>query len=258
MLQKTSQRLSKPFRLVQHSIGKSSKRTKDHDPHDDTAATSPVVSTTPSKGAAESSVTAIDASQPTQSSPVPASVGLQYPEQVPLSSGSPSSPVQQPAPTISPNRSALAPPAAPPALTTSRAQASPSAAVEPTPISKPEDLWDRAYDDIKADDPKLLDLYETILSHELSDSSIEAKGNLIETESAKRRSQMDALLNTGLDKTKKLANVDKNVGVAINIILSVKDAIGSALQPIPIAALAWTGVCVALQVSLPSEFLIVS
>lgn len=59
---------------------------------------------------------------------------------------------------------------------------------------------------------------------------------------------MDGLLKTGLDRTAKLANVENNFSVAMDIVLSVKEAIGSALQPIPIAALAWTGVCVALQV----------
>jgi len=63
---------------------------------------------------------------------------------------------------------------------------------------------------------------------------------------------MDSLLNTGLDKTEKLAKVKKNIGDAINIVLSIKEAIGSGLQAVPIAALAWTGVCVALQASLLS------
>lgn len=61
------------------------------------------------------------------------------------------------------------------------------------------------------------------------------------------------LLNAGLDKTQKLAKVEKNIGDAINIALSVKEAIGTVLQAVLIAALAWTGICVALQASLPSK-----
>ena len=240
-----------PFRLIKQ--WKRSRGTRDSDSHDGKAVGFPVVSATLSNGTAESSVIPIDASQPAQSSSVPASAGLRSPKQVALPSGSSASPVQQPAPTISANHSPLASPVAPPALTTSYAQAVPSAAIEPPPLSEPEGLWDRAYDDLKADEPKLLELYETILSRELDDSSKEAKRNVIETDPAKRRSQMDRLLNTGLDKTERLAKVEKNIGVAINIVLSVKEAIGSALQPVPIAALAWTGICVALQVSLPSE-----
>ncbi|KAE9364063.1 WD40 repeat-like protein [Stipitochalara longipes BDJ] len=95
-------------------------------------------------------------------------------------------------------------------------------AIDPMPPIQPEQLWDQAYDDLKRDNPKLFDYYETIVSRELSDGSTDAEGNL--------------------------ANVGENIGVAINIVLSVKDAIGSALQPVPVAALAWTGLCVALNV----------
>jgi hypothetical protein len=62
-------------------------------------------------------------------------------------------------------------------------------------------------------------------------------------------------LNTGLNKTEKLAKAEKNIGDAINIVLSIKEAIGTALYTVPIAALAWTGVCVALQASCHSRFI---
>ena len=75
-------------------------------------------------------------------------------------------------------------------------------------------------------------------------------GNVIEQNPKKRQSQMDRLLNTGLDKTAKLAKVEKNISDAINIVLSVKEAMGCGLQAVPVAALAWTGVCIALQASL--------
>lgn len=129
-----------------------------------------------------------------------------------------------------------------------------SARKEPAISTAYSQLWDQAYDDLKRDECKLLELYETIISCEL-DSSKGAKGNIIEqTDRMKKRSQMDHLLHIGLDKTAELANVgevEKNIGNAIIIVLSVKDAIGSALQAVPIAAVAWAGVCVALQASLP-------
>ena len=126
-----------------------------------------------------------------------------------------------------------------------------SAQTEPT--IQPEQLWDQAYDDLKRDEPKLFDFYETILSHDL-DSSKGAKGNIIEqTDRMKRRSQMEDLLNTGLDNTAKLAKAQKNIGDVMKIVLSVKEAIGSGLLAVPIAALAWTGICVALEASVPSQ-----
>jgi hypothetical protein len=242
------------LRRVRHSVQGGPRGTKDDDPQDGTVVASPVVSATLSESASGSSVTGIDASQPAQSSPVPASMELRSLDQVASSPGQSASSVQQPATTLSAEHPLLAPAIAPLAPTTSRAQAVPSVTVDPWPPSLPEQLWDQAYDDLKADEPTLVELYETILSHELDSSSKGTKGNVIEqTDQPKRRSQMDRLLNTGLDKTKKLAKVEKNIGDAINIVLSVKEAIGSALQAVPIAALAWTGVCVALQASLPSE-----
>lgn len=124
-------------------------------------------------------------------------------------------------------------------------------AAQEEPVVQPEQLWDQAYDDLKRDEPKLLDFYEAILSREL-DSSRGAKENIIDQDRERRRSQMDHLLNVGLDKTAKLAKVEKNMGDAIKVVLSVKEAIGSGLQAVPIAALAWTGVCVVLEVSPPS------
>jgi N-terminal domain of NWD NACHT-NTPase len=64
---------------------------------------------------------------------------------------------------------------------------------------------------------------------------------------------MEDLLNTGLDNTAKQAKAAKKIGDAMKIVLSVKEAIGSGLQAVPIAALTWTGICVALEVSVPSQ-----
>ncbi len=61
---------------------------------------------------------------------------------------------------------------------------------------------------------------------------------------------MNRLLAVGLEKTAAPAKIEKNIGDAIKIVLSVKEAIGSGLQAVPVAALAWTGICVALEVSL--------
>jgi hypothetical protein len=125
-----------------------------------------------------------------------------------------------------------------------------SAQTEPT--IKPDQLWDRAYDILKSEEPKLFDYYEEILSHDLGGSK-GAKGNVIEqTDRKKRRSQMEDLLNIGLDKTAKLAKAEGKIDDVLKIVLSVKDAIGSGLQAVPIAAIAWTGICVALEVSVTS------
>jgi N-terminal domain of NWD NACHT-NTPase len=80
----------------------------------------------------------------------------------------------------------------------------------------------------------LFELYETILSRDLDSF----EGVNIEQNRTKRRSQIDHLLNTGLDKTTRLVYVEKNIGDAIKIVLFVKEAVGSALQAVPIASVA--------------------
>ncbi|KAH8807357.1 WD40-repeat-containing domain protein [Xylogone sp. PMI_703] len=115
-------------------------------------------------------------------------------------------------------------------------------------ISTPEELWDRAYDNLKRNEPRLLELYEKTLSGFLDGSEGEAGRNIIEQDPSKRLHQMYGLLRAGLDKTAKLATTEKKISGAIDIILSVKTAISGALQAIPIAALAWTGICFTIQI----------
>jgi N-terminal domain of NWD NACHT-NTPase len=217
------------------------KQKKKTDPQDGTVVASALPSATLSTSTAGSSATGGDSPQPAPTSPVPASMESRSPEQVAsLSSGPPASSVQQP----------LVHPIAP---TTSRAQATLSATADPTISSLPEQLWDKAYDGLKAgDERRLLQQYEVILSRELDDGSREAGKNLIEMDPAKRRPQMGRLLNKGLDKIEKLQKTEK-IGDAISIVLSVKEAIAAGFQAVPTAALVWTGVCFVLPASPPSD-----
>ncbi|KAJ5570039.1 uncharacterized protein N7459_009469 [Penicillium hispanicum] len=111
----------------------------------------------------------------------------------------------------------------------------------------PELLWDQAYDEIKKEEPKLVASYETVLSHELGGSESPSE-NVIQESQVERRSQMDKLLETGLEKTARLSKVEQGIGTAISVVMSVKSAITSGLSSVPVAAVAWTSVCVALEV----------
>jgi N-terminal domain of NWD NACHT-NTPase len=129
-----------------------------------------------------------------------------------------------------------------------------------TPTSLPEQLWNRAYDELKNDHGQLLLGYEKILSQELDgvDWNTVSESSLVETmieeeNLAERKSQMTQLIRTGLEKTETEANVKKRAGEAIQVVLSAKDMIHSVINDVPQAALAWTGVCLALQVSLLVE-----
>jgi hypothetical protein len=120
----------------------------------------------------------------------------------------------------------------------------------------PEQLWDRAYNELRAKEPKLVDTYEKILSRALkggNSSSITSElcENTIEqTNLMTRRSQMEHLVQAGLTKTDREDKLKRGIGGAMQGVLNLKDIVGSALQPMPHAAIVWTGVCFALQVSL--------
>ena len=126
--------------------------------------------------------------------------------------------------------------------------------------SLPEQLWNKAYDELKKDHGQLLLGYETILSQELDgvDWNTISKSQLVETmieekNPVERMSQMTRLIQAGLKKTETEANMKERAGEAIQVVLSAKDMIDSVIKNVPQAALAWTGVCLALQVSLLVE-----
>lgn len=195
-----------------------------------------------------------DASQPAQSSYVPASMELRSPEQVTSSPGPSASSIQQPATSVS---DVLPPPTTSPAPTTSGAAISDT--VPSTSSDLPERLWSRAYDELKDNEDKWVDTYERILSRELkgcgsSSTNLELQKNEIEQKNqTKRRQQMSQLVEAGLRKTAGEDKVKQVIGEAMQGVLNIKDMIGWALQPVPQAALAWTGVCFALQVTLLPE-----
>jgi hypothetical protein len=121
--------------------------------------------------------------------------------------------------------------------------------------SLPVRLWDRAYNDLKREETDLVDVYEKILSRQLQDgpgSAVpESQPNTIaQNNSDTRRKQMTQLTQAGLDKIAREATVKEGLGVAVNVVLSARNIISSAIQAVPQAALAWTGICLALEVRL--------
>lgn len=133
-----------------------------------------------------------------------------------------------------------------------------SAAADNTTASLPARLWDRAYDDLKREESELIELYEKILSRQLQDgpgSAVpESQPNAIARDDADaRRRQMARLIHAGLDKTEREDKVKEGLGVAVDVVLSARNVISSAVQAVPQAALAWIGMCLALEVCLSRE-----
>ncbi|RMZ84004.1 hypothetical protein DV737_g1385, partial [Chaetothyriales sp. CBS 132003] len=117
-----------------------------------------------------------------------------------------------------------------------------------------EQLWNTAYDELKVKEVKLVDAYEKILSHERNGHSnagghIKVGENSIEQSHANNRwLQMQALVQAALKKTETEANVKHAINRTFSGVLSLNDIINSALQTVPQAALAWAGVCFAMQI----------
>lgn len=125
----------------------------------------------------------------------------------------------------------------------------PTASSVPTSTYHAEHLWDRAYDDLKRQDAALIQAYERILSNKLNEAIGSEQNIIAQHDALTRRNQMRQLIYDGLNRTAKEAKVKEVIGIAI----STKDIITNAVQAVPQAALAWTGVCVALEVILPRE-----
>ncbi|KAK3995703.1 hypothetical protein QBC44DRAFT_319239 [Cladorrhinum sp. PSN332] len=119
--------------------------------------------------------------------------------------------------------------------------------------SLPIRLWDRAYNDFKREEMELVDAYEKILSRQLQEglgSAVpESQPNIIAQDKPDtRRRQMMQLIQSGLAKTEREAKLKKDSSAPVDVVLSAKNVISSAIQAVPQAALAWTGICVALEV----------
>ena len=117
---------------------------------------------------------------------------------------------------------------------------------------RPEDIWDQAYDSLWEDDDKLVDAYEKILSTRASAIDLASKAaepqNTIDRNAEARREHMYKLIQDGLQKTTREAKIIQGIGETAQFVLSANDIISTAIQAVPQAALAWTGVCFALQV----------
>lgn len=121
--------------------------------------------------------------------------------------------------------------------------------------SLPEHLWDRAYDELKDNETEvsLVQAYERILSRHLRERDPASNGDMDANMIAQgnpgaRRAQMNQLVTFGLAKIKRETKIKDGLDKGVQVILSAKDIISSAIQTVPQAALAWAGVCVVLEV----------
>lgn len=122
----------------------------------------------------------------------------------------------------------------------------------PLPIH--QEVWNKAYEAIVKDDPKLVESYlkalKASLQSEGTSDSIDPDVSAEMNDPAKREETMTKLVESGRKKVEKSAKATERLGEFANGVLQCKAAVDLAVQNIPQAALPWAGVCIGLQVSM--------
>ncbi|KAL6352385.1 hypothetical protein LRP88_14152 [Fusarium phalaenopsidis] len=116
-----------------------------------------------------------------------------------------------------------------------------------------ERLWNQAYDELKANEPKLVEAYEKILSAELhrngpSSIASEPAKNEITSARGTRCRQMQQLVQEGLDRTQKAASIKRGIDEGLQAVQAVRGIVDKAVHAAPEAAVAWVGVCLGLEI----------
>ncbi|KAH7169754.1 NACHT domain-containing protein, partial [Fusarium flagelliforme] len=162
-----------------------------------------------------------------------------------------------PSPSPTPSQPASEPAARPTPQPTPSPPTSTDAETPPLP-SLQERLWNQAYDELKASEPKLVEAYEKILSvglHRNNPSSVTCESTENEIGSARetRRRQMQQLVQDGLDRTQKAASIKGGIDEGLQAVQAVRGIVDKAVQAAPEAAVAWVGVCLGLEVCILSN-----
>ncbi|CZR68290.1 uncharacterized protein PAC_18189 [Phialocephala subalpina] len=135
---------------------------------------------------------------------------------------------------------------------------SPPSEPQSSSSSYPQDLWNQAYDRLRADEPTLIQKYEKILSQSLQASRLSSTPshldvNIIRTDQEIRRSQMSQIIKAGLEETGKAAKWNTASRGAMKSIVAAKEMISSAVQASPQASIAWAGVSMSLDALLQAK-----
>lgn len=115
-----------------------------------------------------------------------------------------------------------------------------------------EQLWNRAYDQLKSQEGDIVEAYERLLSaklvniHSLPNAATE---NRISNRIEERWKQMRDLVAAGLEKTEPDAAMKQKINDGIQMVSLVKSLIGEAIKVCPQGAIAWAGVSCVLEVS---------
>lgn len=105
-------------------------------------------------------------------------------------------------------------------------------------------LWDRAFDNIRREEPDLVKEYEELLSEKLVKDAIErssdTKTRVISQQPEERRAVLDTLIRGGLERLG-----DQSLS-SVTAARTLKRFVNDAFKVSPSASLAWAGVCLIL------------
>ncbi|KAJ3537572.1 hypothetical protein NM208_g6253 [Fusarium decemcellulare] len=113
-------------------------------------------------------------------------------------------------------------------------------------------VWNDAYDSVKAEDPGVVDAYERILSGQLTSgvAAISVEGypdNLLGT-AEDRRDKMAKLIEAGQSKTERGTNIKEKINDAVQPFNQLRSTISSIVKADPTASTAWTGITAVLDI----------
>ncbi|KAL7815583.1 WD40 repeat-like protein [Trichoderma gracile] len=125
---------------------------------------------------------------------------------------------------------------------------------EGKPAQTPSDeIWDRAYDELKAEEPALVQAYERILTAQLlcgNDGTADAtsgKNRIEQHDTENRKSQMQKLVKNGLDKISPEVKAKYLIGEFLPIVDVSKNIVTNVVKGVPQAALPWAAISLSLE-----------
>jgi hypothetical protein len=133
---------------------------------------------------------------------------------------------------------------------------SPPASTDPETSPLPnlqERIWNQAYDELKANEPKVVGAFEKIVSaelrrNEMSHESTDRTENDMTGSREARSHQLQQLIRDGLDRTKKQASIKQGIDDGLQAVQAVRGIMDRAVHAAPEAAVAWAAVCLGLEV----------
>ncbi|KAF6802727.1 nwd1 protein [Colletotrichum sojae] len=123
----------------------------------------------------------------------------------------------------------------------------PSRLSGPSSGNRQERLWDRAYREVQAQEPEIIEAYEYLLSTIDSPSNNETRDKV--TYSTKERyEQMRRVAEAGLKKTERSTAVQQKINDGMQVISPLRDVIDQVVKVSEPAGMAWVGVSFVVEI----------